>query len=568
MDRLSADCELRVFEFLTLRELLAVQSSCGRARRHFDPRVWRAVRPPNSFFRQRFARDVGIPLSSLQQLHAAYSFTPSEVMRWRLILHARDSETVQWLVEQFGLHRRIDEVLCGACARGSLKFAQWLVEHFGITTSNIRAKKNFALRKACANGHLHVAMWLVSHFHLTVRDIRVQHCYGLRYACENGHLAMAQWLADQFHLTANDASQRDDDALVSACRYGHLEVAQWLVARFGIVGDTSAVKQACAKGHLHVVQWLMPRLPRRLPGLYDEMLRGACAGGHLTLLEWLVDTHHLELDKQHLGLDERQVELDLRTAGRGPLAWQVDTRYLLRVACSNGHLHVAGYLMARVQAPSHNELIAALHDSCRNGHYEVVQWLVAHFAPDIRADALYHACANGHHEIAEWLVARADIQMDDYNTTRILETVCGRGHLAALQWFARQFEIPGTELRTWLGVSCWGGHVDVADWLADYCTHDNILALSIFTVVCRSAKLYMVQWFVGRFAPTVDQILKSDGLNWLRDLGHIGIVKWLIDHFAPDPRLVVSALADVPPTDTGHKNTATLRWLRARFAAV
>lgn len=90
------------------------------------------------------------------------------------------------------------------------------------------------LWRVCRAGHLSVLEWMFDALALTTTDVRARENLALRLACKNGHLAVAQLLHRKARLTAIDARSGETSALCEAQAEGHADVAKWLVSEIAL----------------------------------------------------------------------------------------------------------------------------------------------------------------------------------------------------------------------------------------------------------------------------------------------------------------------------------------------
>ena len=377
----------------------------------------------------------------------------------RLLCERGQLEVAQWLARKFQL--TASDARCTrnyalryACKSGHLDVAKWLVSTFHLRAEDIRDVNNHAIREACAHGHLDVARWLVDTFSLTANDVRA--CASdnvvLREACSNGHLDVAQWLvgAKFFALgTKKDDGDGDDDGkkddddddddddhdddhdhdydslsgngddgrielLYEACAKGHLEVAQWLTDDLGI-----------HRGHRECSKPVDSNNNNNFPSsrsVADAFCK-ACENGHLITAEWLVSKFCLIPADREQRQDRRaRAKQTSESGGKSCCEILTKTKTItitvainaFRMACKNGHVKVAKWLMSTFQLTredARTENSGALRLACENGHLETAKWLTATFhltaEQDLRAcdnHALRMACQNGHLNVVRWWI--------------------------------------------------------------------------------------------------------------------------------------------------------------------
>jgi hypothetical protein len=242
----------------------------------------------------------------LELLVLAYAAERDEVLKaFRVACEQGELHLAQRLASVFELTATNDlnditNSFSWACWADRFETVQWLVEYFGLKTAGARARSNWLLQQTCKNGNLPFARWLSTKLALTPADVRASGNCALQSACGGGHLAAAQWLAGAFGLTAEDARSGDNMALRLASENGHLGVVRWLVARFGLTsedarsGNRYALRWAYAHGHLQTARWLAGRFGLTAEDARannGEALLRACHERHFTVAYWLVARH-------------------------------------------------------------------------------------------------------------------------------------------------------------------------------------------------------------------------------------------------------------------------------------
>uniref|UniRef100_A0A3B3U853 Espin like n=1 Tax=Poecilia latipinna TaxID=48699 RepID=A0A3B3U853_9TELE len=181
-------------------------------------------------------------------------------------------------------------------------------------------------------------------------------------AAATGNIRELQWLVEREGCSVEDGDAAGATALHLAARFGRVEVTEWLLS----VGGVATAQTTCGA----------------VPAHY------AAANGGLTCLQLL--------------LQEACVNRQTAT-GVTPL-------YL---ACQEGHLHVAQYLVTDRGADVHltaYDGMTCLHAAAHMGRQAVVDWLVTFTDVGLScqdregATAMHFAASRGHHCILETLL--------------------------------------------------------------------------------------------------------------------------------------------------------------------
>lgn len=179
LNRLPIVCDLLVFQWLSLRELLATRGSSRTLRTWLGTQstVWKSLRPSNT----RLKLQLCASLPSATLICAVFAITRKDIRDWN--------------------------VLRTVCAHGRLKIAQWLANSFSLDAEDARTCNNAALRYACGGGHLATAKWLTHHFGLTVEDACTVDNAALFMASDNNYASMVEWLITHFSILVRSGSR-------------------------------------------------------------------------------------------------------------------------------------------------------------------------------------------------------------------------------------------------------------------------------------------------------------------------------------------------------------------------
>jgi ankyrin repeat protein len=150
-------------------------------------------------------------------------------------------------------------------------------------------------------------------------------------------------------------------------------------------------------------------------------------------------------------------------------------------ACEQGDLREAYYYFNKIPESVRSSYISAddfrpFRLACKNGHLDVARWLLRQ-KPNIdifarNNESFINACKNGHLNVAQWLYQKSiqrhqtiDISLEDGFAFR---EACGNGHLDVCQWlFQTDPSIDITaRYNDAFERACMNRHLNVAQWLA------------------------------------------------------------------------------------------------------
>lgn len=164
--------------------------------------------------------------------------------------------------------------------------------------------------------------------------------------------------------------------------------------------------------------------------------------------------------------------------------------------------------------------------SCKNGHLDVVKWLIEEFDIDIRVfqdNAFITCCSNGHINIAKFLVnLNANIYV---RRTKSFLIACKNGHLNIVQWLSVQ-----QNAQEGYTTSAYHGHLHIVKWLMhNFYILTNIKQDIIFRQSCENGHLnigkYLVQTCGANIHAKNDWAFRKCCIK-----GHQHIVKWLLNY--------------------------------------
>jgi ankyrin repeat protein len=197
-------------------------------------------------------------------------------------------------------------------------------------------------------------------------------------------------------------------------------------------GNLPLVKFLVTENQQNLLTDLDPNNVQRFVQEYERACMVASQYGQLEVVKYLVSLgmSQVRLDNAFVGasmygyLDVVEVLLE---AGANVHAFN---DYAVRLASKNGHLDVVKYLVeehgADVRAQSNN----AIKRASENGHLDVVKYLVEECDVDVHASndwAVRIASGNGHLDVVKYLVSmRANIHADDDYAVRWASE---KGHL-------------------------------------------------------------------------------------------------------------------------------------------
>jgi hypothetical protein len=311
------------------------------------------------------------------------------------------------------------------------------------------------------------------------------------------------------------------------CAAGHLRVAEYLASIWNISKKERlcAIEWACLRGYTRTAQYVLT-MTQSVSYYFPDFknARGCftrvCAAGHWETAEWFAKTFHVvpgDFERPCPLNPIYSTDVTARIAHSRRYFTRTINQYrkvskLFRSVCERGHLHVAEQLVTWLELPDaevksyFTRGFASISEVYTFGRLDVLQWLINRF--DL-ADILIHR---------EW--------------HWIMRAVCSHGHLVTAQWLLSQVREPVTHhhsLDNAFDNACVGGHILMAEWMADTLPIQAKISLKDNMIQClRNDKVDMAEWLCNRFgavlllSPDIMDVIKTDNpeaIQWLYNHG-------------------------------------------------
>ncbi|XP_067660337.1 ankyrin repeat domain-containing protein 50-like [Haliotis asinina] len=312
-------------------------------------------------------RDV---MKYILSLDMTYIDVRAQCKRTPMMLAAENGhkEVVELLVNEGADMSLVDKqrnnILHCACRGGRLEVVMYIVSQNKVDINSRGWKKKTPLMLAAANGAKDVVKFLVEHG----ADLSLTYAGGsntLHLASWGGHLEVVKYIVSQNKVDINSRGWQKKTPLMVAAANGAKDVVKFLVE--------------------HGADLLL------VHGSGINTLHMACRGGHLEVVKYIVS----------------QNKVDINSRG-----WKKKTPVM--VAAEMGKKDVVEFL---VEHGADLSLLRGsgsniLHMACKEGHLEVVKYIVSQNKVDInsrgwkRNTPVMLAASNGHKKVVEFLVSK------------------------------------------------------------------------------------------------------------------------------------------------------------------
>lgn len=322
-------------------------------------------------------------------------------------------------------------------------------------------------------------------------------------------------------------------AITSAAALGHIDVLQWWRSRYLRIQYSNTHKLlilriATESGQIHVLKWLLNVIGLNLRALEQVQEPFPCQ--HSTLIHWFYD-HNLPV-KLQVSLDQvaKRGDLDLMIWLHGKAQSQVSSEPRLELRCTlramynaaqAGHLNVLKWLHDHKVQDSVSEW--AVMAAAKNGHWQVMQWLLAIY-PDGQFDPPYtEAVSHGHVDTVRWIVESYPWKEPghlQYWIARAIDVAAETANWSLLNYLLSYKSTENFDIRILNSVAS-TGDLQMVTWAHDQgfgCTMNPILDASV------GGSLEIVQWLSMNRCDPIDTKLPMDFAALGR---HLDVLKWL-----------------------------------------
>ncbi|EGG22049.1 hypothetical protein DFA_01938 [Cavenderia fasciculata] len=393
-------------------------------------------------------------------------------------------------------------VLDDVSEAGHLDILQYLHNRYRDT---IVASTN-AMCLASQKGYLNIVQWLhANRLEGTTKRAVVE-------ASLNGHLSILKWLIE----IRKENNYSHNNALFNAARYGHLDVVKYLHG-IGLTGiTTSPMDYACENNHLDIVKFLREN---RTEGCSDLSIDWAAENGHAEMVEYLLTNKLVErfskescliaATRGHYKVIQllHQYQSTCNLVDFNPF-----TPKVLDKAAKNGHLNIVQYLIEHRKEGGTSK---AIDSSSKAGHYEIVKYLIDKSFPcTFKASRM--ASFNGHLSIIELLHENGKPF-----TKEAMDSAASKGRLDILL-FLHNNRTEGCS-KDALDKSSKNGHFDIVKFLHFNRTEGCLNAIK---EASKGNHLEIVRFLNENRT----EVCCADTVTTCARMGHFDVLKYLIDN--------------------------------------
>ena len=227
-----------------------------------------------------------------------------------------------------------------------------------------------------------------------------------------------------------------------------------------------------------------------------------------------------------------------------------DDNTLLHLACKNGHLNIAQYLIGELQckpARYTTRRKTLLHYACENGHLNITQYLieVAHCNPacrdPLRNTPLHLACSNGYIKIVRYLIngCHCDPSCTDTRGNTPLHEACTHGQIEIAKYLINDCHCYPSCTKAFghtpLHQACSSGHIEIARYLINDCHCDpsciaDTRGNTPLHLACLNGRIEIARCLINdcHCDPSCTDARGNTPLHLACSNGHIEIARYLI----------------------------------------
>lgn len=214
-------------------------------------------------------------------------------------------------------------------------------------------------------------------------------------------------------------------------------------------------------------------------------------------------------------------------------------------ACGHGYLKLAKKLFKsypQLDVSNHTE--CAFRLACRNGHYDIVKWLLK---IDIKYDkqinihvynnySFRKACKYGHYKIIKFLIKYDECYIRDKNDYAF-RLACKNGHLHIAKFLLdkdKSIDIFAKGFHAYIG-ACINGHMDLVRWLYELAvlkSNNDVTKMwhmnhFVFPNVCRNGHIDIAQYIYYKHSNFDISCNKDFAFIYSCQNNHIKLAIWL-----------------------------------------
>lgn len=378
-----------------------------------------------------------------------------------------------------------------------------------ITFDSTNAKQVFV--RIAAAGDIITATAIADKFEAEASSVAL---LALIRACQGAHITFAQWVSEKFREQLTDKIVWESRVLYATCKYGDLELLQWVVNFFHMSEIQSKLELDCGSNQGSYEGSCLTKFVR-------EGIEKLCESNDLVRIQYILDAlPSFEFNAAEAlwgAIDKCAYESAVYLVNKYNITREdlidFEYRFIAYLAqCKNIALLEWAISCFAITFTDMREN-TMLGDALYHGNYEVAQWLAGNFPftwEDLRCDvylyrhysyhqnSISHACENNRLDIANWIVTRFGVTNEifrklyvdsessvdptvqnaiDNSIYQSIFKICANGHLDAVKWFVKQFDIKqltyefaneiGFDFRSMVAYACANGHVGTINWLVD-----------------------------------------------------------------------------------------------------
>jgi ankyrin repeat protein len=453
--------------------------------------------------------------------------------------------------------------LCCACMSGDLSIVKYLIEKCGCDPARAESddESKTPLISAVTANHSHIVEYLAR--------CRVpgpaKHLHPVHTAVKECNLRIVKSLIESFHCDPNERDSNSVTPLHIAAGKGSLSIVKYLLSLKcdpNVEGSSGEqpIHFAAAHGQLALLKYLIEVgcNPSAMGENRVQPINMAAEAGYLSVFRYLCLDHgcdplnacngqtalHLAASSGHLDI-VRFIILELKCdpTSKGKFGSP------LHCAAAGGQLEVVKFLINEAGCNPNDGPGTSLLAAAQWGQFSIFEYLIENKKCDLYDEAIYYSMKSGNLSILKYLIKKLKVDKN-YRFPRLqlsLITLAALfGHLLLFSYLLKI----GSRLHDddILFYAARGGNLEIVKYLVTDVNLQNIAtppSTPPLSTACMAGNVEVVKFIISEFNYNPVDILKSYPLHHAATLGHLNLVKYLIEEMKCDANSI-NAVGNTP----------------------